>query len=285
MIPKNIKREHVLRAIDLIDKFGVPKGRLSKKFYLIYKGKKYPPKYVISLANEFANGYKLSPKEFSGGRETNTFLRRLGFKIEEEVSLKKMKVRVRKKKDVRKVKHNERCPKCKKTIEEMLRKIYGEVKVNYRFDVGTKPEDFKKSPFYPSLKKIFIKLQGSRGYKDFVRSDKLPPVDYYVPSPGLILEFDESQHFSKARKISLENYPKELNLGFDKSRWIKLCEEINAKDNDPPYRDEQRAWYDTLRDFLPTILNLKPIVRLFARDYIWCSLNPDNPKDIKNFRK
>jgi hypothetical protein len=29
-----------------------------------------------------------------------------------------------------------------------------------------------------------------------------------------------------------------------------LCEEINAKDNYPPYRDEQRAWYDTLRDFL-----------------------------------
>ncbi|HPU23972.1 MAG TPA: hypothetical protein PL149_07445 [Candidatus Kapabacteria bacterium] len=58
---------------------------------------------------------------------------------------------------------------------------------------------------------------------------------------------------------------------------------FNAKDNDPIYRDEQRAWYDTLRDFLPAIKGLKPTVRLFAKDYVWCSFDPDNQSDVKKF--
>ena len=99
------------------------------------------------------------------------------------------------------------------------------------------------------------------------------------------MEFDESQHFTIPRKFTLEKYPAGLELGFSREKWIMLCKEINAKDNDPPYRDEQRAWYDTLRDFLPAILDLKPTVRLFAKDFIWCSLNPDDPKDIDKFRK
>jgi len=66
---------------------------------------------------------------------------------------------------------------------------------------------------------------------------------------------------------------------------MRLCEKINAKDNDPPYRDEQRAWYDTLRDFLPSILGLNPTIRLYAKDFVWCSLNSDNPEDVEKFRR
>ena len=83
----------------------------------------------------------------------------------------------------------------------------------------------------------------------------------------------------------MEEYPTNLELGFSKEKWIRLCEKIDAKDNDPPYRDEQRAWYDTLRDFLPAILGLQPTVRLFAKDFVWCSLNPNNPEDVDRFRK
>jgi hypothetical protein len=67
-------------------------------------------------------------------------------------------------------------------------------------------------------------------------------------------------------------YPNELELGFNIEKWIALCEKINARDNNPPYRDEQRAWYDILRDFLHVLIGLKPTVRLFARDFVWCSL-------------
>ena len=40
-------------------------------------------------------------------------------------------------------------------------------------------------------------------------------------------------------------------------------------------RDEQRAWYDTLRDLVPSIMGLQPTVRLYASDQVWCSLDPD----------
>lgn len=81
MIPNNMKKEHILRSIEEIDARGVPPGRQSTKFRLSYRGKEYPPKYVISLAHRFANGTELSPSLFSGGEETNDFLTGLGFRI------------------------------------------------------------------------------------------------------------------------------------------------------------------------------------------------------------
>jgi len=83
MIPKNIDQDHILKAIREIDKNGIPEGRKSRKFQLFYNGKYHPPKYVISLANRYANGMELEPSEFSGGQETNSFLKKLGFKVVE----------------------------------------------------------------------------------------------------------------------------------------------------------------------------------------------------------
>ena len=81
MIPPNIKRDHIIMAIEEIDKYGVPPRRNSRDYFLEYNGKLYPPKYVISLANKYANGYELSPSEFTGGKETNDYLKGLGFNI------------------------------------------------------------------------------------------------------------------------------------------------------------------------------------------------------------
>ena len=113
----------------------------------------------------------------------------------------------------------------------------------------------------------------------------MPNIDFYILDYQLNLEFDESQHFTNPRKIALERYPEELKLGFDRQRWIKLCEELDRRDNDPPYRDEQRAWYDTLRDFAPSVLNHRPTIRLYAKDHIWCKLDPDKKEDQKKFMK
>jgi len=73
-----------VKAIREIDAKGVPSNRNSKKFVLIYDGKEYPPKYVISLANNYANGVMLDSSLFSGGQETNRFLKKLGFEIIEK---------------------------------------------------------------------------------------------------------------------------------------------------------------------------------------------------------
>jgi len=180
--------------------------------------------------------------------------------------------------------HNERCRECKQTIERMLRKIYGDVERNYKFDIGTLPEDFKESLLCYKIMEIFSALKKYRGHEDFVLISNLPRVDFYVPNPGFIVEFDESQHFSACRKESLLRYPDTLEIGFDVNRWINLCEKIGAKDNDPPYRDEQRAWYDTLRDFIPTIKQLNPTIRLFSKDFHWCNLNPEVQSEIKKFK-
>lgn len=179
--------------------------------------------------------------------------------------------------------HDERCLICKETIKLMLEKIYGQVEQNYKFKIGTHPEDFWDIPYYDKLREIYEVLQNHRGFKEFVKAKTLPNCDFFIPEPAFIVEFDERQHFTEPRRIALEMYPEDLEFGFDIKRWIELCEKINAKDNDPPYRDEQRAWYDTLRDFLPAIQGLKPTIRLFAKDYVWCNLDPNNPSDVKKF--
>lgn len=286
MIPSNIRKTHIISATKEIDSKGVPAGRESKKFLLVFEGKKYPPKYVLALANKFADGRLLDSDKFSGGLETNNFLKKLGFQIEEIGPLRKTRRKISRLAVEKKVHcHNERCEKCKDTIENLLRKIYGKVKRNYRFEVSSGTDAYNDSLFYNNLKTIFELLQGYRGYKNFVRTRGLPHCDFFVPKPGLIVEFDESQHFTFPRKISLSHYPETLRLGFSVRRWINICEKINSKDSDPPFRDEQRSWYDTLRDFLPEIIGLNPTVRLYANDMQWCGLDPGKHDDVLKFKK
>jgi 5-methylcytosine-specific restriction enzyme A len=82
-IPKNINKEHVLEAIHKINREGVRDKRESTRFSLVYESKSYPPKYVVSIANIFANGEEYSPTLFSGGNETNKFLGKFGFTVTE----------------------------------------------------------------------------------------------------------------------------------------------------------------------------------------------------------
>jgi hypothetical protein len=288
MIPGEITREHILKAIKEIDTKGVPEGRRSRKFVLEYKGKEYPPKYVLSLANKYPNGFELDSEEFSGGKESNEFLQSRGFAIKVikgKSYPQQEKERHYEYHEPKKQTHDERCPKCKERIRKLLQKIYEEVDEGYKFDTGTMPEDYRDTKYYHSLKAIYEALQEQRGFKEFVKAKTLPNGDFFMPCQKLIVEFDESQHFTLPRTITLECYPESLDVGFDRQKWIRLCETIGAKDNDPPYRDEQRAWYDTLRDFLPAIKGLKPTIRLHSKDYLWCSLNPDKASDVEKFKE
>lgn len=72
-IPNNITNEHLLAAISKIDKEGIPKDGDSKFFDVIFNGKKYPPKLIVSYANLFANGEILNRNSFSGGMDTPCF--------------------------------------------------------------------------------------------------------------------------------------------------------------------------------------------------------------------
>lgn len=297
MIPKTIKIEHILKSIQEIDSNGIPPKREARKFGLSLDGKIYPPKYVISLAYKHVGGIELDSNTFEGGLETNDFLKKLGFEIIEKQpfsnkseSIKPSSTKVKSKTPKKSKsyrtneKHTENCPECKNIIHKLLQKIYEQAERDYKIELSTHLEDFKDSKTYKQLKRIYTALRNYRGFENFTRAKKISGCDFYVPNPGFILEFDESQHFTTPRKIALQNYPLDLEVGFSKESWIKKCEVLNRKDNDPVFRDEQRAWYDTLRDFLPALKGLNPSIRIFAKRKQWCSLDPDNPKDVEEFK-
>lgn len=297
MIPTAITRENIVDAIAMIDRNGVPSGRGATKFLLHHDGKTYPPKYLISVATKIATGQELPSSAFNGGAESNRFLKARGFTIVPLAKLSQTPKSESPDPSARnpqappaepsppRKSHNERCPACKAAVLALLKSLHGEAHANYGMEVGVMPADFIGTPHYPSLKKIYEALQKRRGFQEFVRTKRLPNCDFFVPKPGVVVEFDESQHFTLARADALELYPEDLQLGFDRQEWINRCREIAAEDHDPPFRDEQRAWYDTLRDFLPVIKGLHPTIRLRAKGDVWCKLNPNNQRDVDTFRQ
>ena len=290
MIPINITREYIVQAINEIKKNGMPKGRESRKYVLEYELTYYPPKYTIALANKHANGEILSSQLFNGGYETNSFLRTRGFTIllkdKKSSNATRLIENSRKNQDENIVpKHTERCPACKANVHKLLLKIYGKVEKNKSLGLGSRLEDYKESPAYPVLERICHALQEYRGHDNFVNTAKLPPCDFFISDPAIIVEYDERQHFTKAREVSLSLYPKEIRTKFDISKWKGLCRRTIAEDNSPIYRDEQRAWYDTLRDFAPIILGFYPTIRLLDAERKWCDMNENNVADVKEFER
>ena len=41
---------------------------------------------------------------------------------------------------------------------------------------------------------------------------------------------------------------------------------------------------EPIQDFAPSFLGLIPTKRLFASDYVWCSLNSESKADIETFK-
>ena len=181
--------------------------------------------------------------------------------------------------------HSERCRACKDRVGQLLNRIYGACVRDHRFPWQTGLAAYAGTSIASVLRDVAGTLEGHRGYGvgTFVRAPMLTGCDYWIPEPGFIVEFDESQHFTAPRKLALAAYADERALGFSAKRWLELCERHDARDNDPPFRDEQRAWYDTLRDLVPSTMGLQPTVRLYARDQVWCSLDIDSAEDRKRF--
>jgi Cdc6-like AAA superfamily ATPase len=82
-----ISKKDIISAINEIDSNReLRKGRASSTYDLIYKNVEYPPKLVISIANKFATGEELNPKDFDGGIDTPAFklLEGFGFEIQKK---------------------------------------------------------------------------------------------------------------------------------------------------------------------------------------------------------
>lgn len=81
MIPQEIQREHIVQALEEVDRDGFPGNHDSTKWDLVYEGKLYPPKWAIRIAGRYALGEEHSDQLFSGGPEVNSFLERKGFQV------------------------------------------------------------------------------------------------------------------------------------------------------------------------------------------------------------
>ena len=83
MIPSFITKANIVAAMRRIDREGVPPVRRARNYCLVVKGRHFPPKYTIAMAHQIATRRFLHSYEFSGGAESNGFLRNRGFDVVE----------------------------------------------------------------------------------------------------------------------------------------------------------------------------------------------------------
>ena len=270
MIPSNISWQNIISAIGYIRENTIPKRRRATRFQLVVDNQTFPPKYVVSLANKYANGQELDPSKFNGGKETNLFLENLGFKIEEISSLEQhSKVRSSANPASRRAWAGSAPKAQRQALLKLLKQHFGVVKTEVSHNWLVVPS---RGSMDNALIKIVEVLSSYRGYRNFFSPGLHLQVDYFIPSQSLIIEYDERQHFTIPRALALSNYPRELNLGFDKNAWISACKTTQATDRDPEYRDEQRAFYDSLRDILASRHGYT-VLRIKDKEYDWTLSN------------
>lgn len=261
---KSVTRNHVLKAIDIFLEEN-PEYPEAKTTFLLYNGKKLPAKHIRGMAYKVANGVEISKQDFTGGKETVRFFERLGFEVDyiEKSDSKSSKKNIVPKNQNYKSSTNYVEPKPAETkqstdiikipskgvieqknaLQLILNKLFdGDIVCEKTFPWMKTPETYEG--YY---KNIYDALHSYRGDTNFAKKNVSLRCDFVCESEKLIIEYDERQHFSKAREITLECY-NDLPLCYDADLWMKACKDIEAKDNNPINRDEIRAYYDSVRD-------------------------------------
>lgn len=265
---KSVTREHVLKAIDIFLKYE-PEYPEAKTTFLIYNGKKLPAKHIRGMAYKVTHGVEISKQDFTGGKETVKFFERLDFEVQytektDDKSPKKEVVQknesknktvagtaeLKPKKDEQNVQVADKIKipskgviEQKNALQLILNKMFdGDIVCEKTFPWMKTPENY--DGYY---KNIYDALCSYRGDTNFAKKNVSLRCDFVCESEKLIIEYDERQHFSKAREITLDCY-NDLPLCYDADLWKKACSDIEAKDNNPINRDEIRAYYDSVRD-------------------------------------
>ena len=267
-----ITREDVIKAIELFDVTNKPFPE-PRNTFLIHNNKKYPAKHIRGMAYFIANKQEISKTEYSGGEETVKFFTRLGFQVEYHKNTIKSRLsqntategKIANKLD-RSLPRRSLSPVSQKnTLQRLLQKHYGHIETEKRFDWLRTPDQSNLPSEYVE---IVSALSNYRHYEGFKKSNYPLSCDIVIEKQKLIIEYDERQHFSKARKITLEHYPDAIQLHYSKESWLEACKRINAIDNDPIDRDERRAFYDTVRD-IEADRNGYTLLRIKHGDYNW----------------
>ena len=252
-----ITKEDVIKAIECFnnenENYPMPRST-----FLLYNDKKYPAKHIRGLAYKVHFKNEISKSEFTGGLETVRFFEKLGFEVQHisknnTTQVVTVKQESPKTSDEQKNKVNDKSNRIKIPYKEVIeQKNALQLLLNKMFDgdvVCEKTFDWMKTPteFDNDYSKLISALCEYRGNDSFVKNNVKLRCDFVCESKKLIIEYDERQHFSQARKISLLAYPN-ISLHYDKNMWIQACNDIQARDNQPKDRDEVRAYYDSVRD-------------------------------------
>lgn len=252
-----IKREHVLEAIEKY--LSSPMNHHpAKSAFLIYNGRKLPAKFLLRLAFEFATGQMPHPETLTGGKASIRVLHGLGF---ENAIYEKQNVVGGKKNEVKSAR--------REALRKALSQLWGPVEVEKKIQGIFVPDLKNRADMDPTLQVILQRIEACREISIQGKKNWVLAFDFFLPRIGVAIEFDERQHFTPLRATALRAYPSKTKLGFDKERWIQLSEQIRAGDNSPIYRDEQRAFYDSVHDILAPRMGLKPVVRIFEEDVKW----------------
>ena len=248
----NITKEDVIKAIELFDashkSYPAPLNT-----FLICNDKKYPAKHIRGMAYYVANKQEISKQEYSGGEETVRFFTRLGFQVEYHKNTIKSKlshndaperrIDIKPDRNLHSRELNE--VSQKNAFQRLLQKHFGHIETEKRFGWLRTPDQNNLPSEYVE---IVSALSNYRQHEGFKKSNDPLSCDLVIEKHKLIIEYDETQHFSKARGITLDHYPSNVQLNYSKESWLEACKRIDAKDNDPIDRDERRAFYDTVRD-------------------------------------
>jgi len=300
----DVTRENVLNAIEEYNSNpqAYPKARNT---FLMFKRKKYPAKAIRGLAYKNATNYEISSEEYSGGKPTVSFLTNLGFSVVyKDIVFSGKKAAKKPKLNSKDVKQTGKAvikntSKADKTIDPVqvikkgmsrldatAQKVAFQNLLNqyYIKDKGIVSEmdfDWLRAP--KKLDRLYAKIMNAlsdyRGYKEFVKPNIKLKCDYVCAEQKVIFEYDERQHFSEARRISLVAYGKQIPTDYDRNLWIKACESIQAKDRNPnPQRDEGRAFYDSVRD-IEAARNGYKLIRVMHGQFDWTS--PDALEELK----
>ena len=261
----NITRKHVFQALQEFNKTSLDYPQ-ARNTYLVYGGKKYPAKHVRGIAFRIAHNKEIKKSKYSGGQETAEFFNKLGFDVEYRRShIPSEGQQILKPTALTKFSVIDQ----KKELKELLRKHYGAIETEKKFEWLKTPDPKNLPDVYKIIVNGLIKYRNQPGFLDARIS---PACDMVIEQRKMIIEYDENQHFTRARKITLENYPESIETLFPKRKWIEQCAKINAKDNDPIDRDERRSYYDTVRD-IESFRNGYVLIRIMHGEYDWNNVN------------
>lgn len=126
-----------------------------------------------------------------------------------------------------------------------------------------------------SIRSIFLDLGGDEGILEAKTRGSMT-LDFLFGNQAV--EYDEVQHFTRARLMTFRHYPQELETGFSVDEYRRLCSEWRvrgergfAHKNAAEFpgdggRMRQRAYFDSFRDLVGPYFGHGPVIRIPAPD-------------------